>query len=309
MRRPGPGRGAGRADAAEPGGPVKFVLHPSPRTFLDRALAWLLESEAEHTLVLGLALSRASGEVADDPPAWFGTVEEGDRVVGAVFRTPPHLLGVTALPGDGARRVAEAAAAAFDTLPGVVGEPAAVREVARLWAEDHPVVIRPDMEMAIHELTRLQMPRLPAGRAREGTLDDLPLLTRWVEAFEEDTGIFSTGAEALTRELLRSGAVSLWEVGGDPVSMAATSGATPNAVRVSYVYTPPDLRGRGYAAAVTAHVTRQILDTGYPSAVLYTDRDDPVPNHIYRKLGYRRVASAVTVRFEEDPEENPGLRG
>lgn len=298
-------RDGGRAARLEAGRPVKLVVHPSPRAFLDRALRWLLESEAEHNLILGIALSRASGEVPDDPPAWFGTVETEGRVVGAVFRTPPHLLGVTALPGQGPIRVVEAAARAFGSLPGVVGEPAAVRAVARLWAAEHPVAIRPDMEMAIHQLTRLEWPRLPAGQVRKAGLDDLPLLTRWMTAFEEDTGIFSTGAEALTRQLISAGTASVWEVDGRPVSMAATAGGTPNAARVSYVYTPPEERGRGYAAAVTAHVTREILDAGHRMAVLYTDLDDPVPNHIYRKLGYRRVASAMTVRFQEiEPTAN-----
>lgn len=278
--------------------PVNFVSHPSPRAFLDGALPWLLGSEAEHTLILGIALARASGEVVDDPPAWFGTVEAEGRVVGAVFRTPPHLLGVTALPGEAPRLVVEAASRTFGHIPGVVGDPEAVREVARLWVAHHPVVVRPDMEMAIHELTRLRWPRLPAGRVRKATLDDQPLLTRWMEAFEEDTGIFSTGADDMTRQLISAGAASVWEVDGRPVSMAATAGATPHAGRVSYVYTPPEERGRGYAAAVTAHVTREILDAGHRMAVLYTDLDDPVPNHIYRKLGYRPVASAVTVRFE-----------
>lgn len=285
---------------------MRFVTHADARAFLDRARGWLLEAEAAHTLILGIALERAQGRVPDDPPAWFGTVEEDDRIRGACFRTPPHMLGLTALPPGAVSLVVEAAARRFDELPGVVGDPDAVREAARLWAGTHPVRIRPDMEMGIHELRELHWPVLPAGEIREASGDDLPLLTRWMEAFEADTGIFSTGAEATTRKLLDSGALSVWQSEDGPVAMAAVTAGTPNTLRVSYVYTPPEYRGRGYARAVTAHLSRRILEDGR-TAVLYADRDDPAPNHIYRTLGYRRVASAMTVRFE--PEDGGSRAG
>ena len=253
---------------------MRYVAHRDARAFLDRALPWLLRSEAEHNLLLGIAQGRASGAVPDEPPAWFGTVEEEGAVVGAAFRTPPHMLGVTALPGDGPRLVAEAAARDFEALPGVVGDPAAVRAVAGLWAATRPVEIRPDMEMLIHELRRLRWPEV----ARGGMLDP-------------------AGTDLETSPPAPPEGLFLWEVDGVPVSMGATAGATPNTMRVSYIYTPPEHRGRGYASGITAHLTLQILDAGYPAAVLYTDRDDPIPNHIYRKLGYEPVAAAVTVRF------------
>ena len=42
--------------------------------------------------------------------------------------------------------------------------------------------------------------------------------------------------------------------------MAASAGKTPNGVRVNNVYTPPPLRGRGYASACVAHLSQELLD-------------------------------------------------
>jgi predicted GNAT family acetyltransferase len=82
--------------------------------------------------------------------------------------------------------------------------------------------------------------------------------------------------------------------------MAAASGSTPNGVRVGYVYTPPPLRGRGYAAAVTAALSLLLLESGRRFCFLYTNLADPVSNGIYRRLGYVQVSDATAFRF--DPE-------
>jgi predicted GNAT family acetyltransferase len=58
------------------------------------------------------------------------------------------------------------------------------------------------------------------------------------------------------------------------------------------VWTPPEHRRRGYAAAVTTAATRAILDAG-ALPVLYTDLANPTSNGVYRRLGYRMVAETA----------------
>ncbi|NDZ98825.1 GNAT family N-acetyltransferase, partial [Streptomyces sp. SID10116] len=70
-------------------------------------------------------------------------------------------------------------------------------------------------------------------------------------------------------------------------------GATPRIagqVRVAPVYTPADLRGRGYGGAATAAVTRAALDAGAAQVLLFTDLANPTSNRLYQRLGYRPVA-------------------
>jgi GNAT superfamily N-acetyltransferase len=68
-------------------------------------------------------------------------------------------------------------------------------------------------------------------------------------------------------------------------------------VRVGPVYTPPELRGHGYASAVTAAVSRQALDAGAAQVLLFTDLANPVSNAIYQRIGYRPVEDRTVLAF------------
>ena len=68
-------------------------------------------------------------------------------------------------------------------------------------------------------------------------------------------------------------------------------------VRVGPVYTPPDLRGRGYASAVTAEVSRAALAAGAGEVLLYTDLANPVSNSIYQRIGYGKIEDRVVLSF------------
>src|SRR5581483_10201146 len=89
---------------------------------------------------------------------------------------------------------------------------------------------------------------------------------RWWIAFGEEVlhegGPGRERAEAtLDHRLSTAGTgIFLWEDAGEVVSLAGWGGRTPNGIRVGPVYTPPELRGRGYATALTAELSQQLLD-------------------------------------------------
>ena len=60
------------------------------------------------------------------------------------------------------------------------------------------------------------------------------------------------------------------------------------------VYTPRERRGRGYASAGVAGVSRIVLAQG-ARACLFTDQANPTSNKIYAALGYRPVVDMVNV--------------
>jgi predicted GNAT family acetyltransferase len=68
-------------------------------------------------------------------------------------------------------------------------------------------------------------------------------------------------------------------------------------VQVDPVYTPAPLRGRGYAGAVTAEVSRAALAAGATDGVLFTDAANPTSNALYRRLGYVPVVDWVVYDF------------
>src|SRR4029077_6586526 len=92
------------------------------------------------------------------------------------------------------------------------------------------------------------------------TETDSDLVARWFEAFAREVGDppgqdHSRAAAAR----LAYGGITVWEVGGVPVSVAGQTRAVAGMVRLGPVYTPPELRGHGYAGAATAVVSQAAL--------------------------------------------------
>jgi predicted GNAT family acetyltransferase len=86
----------------------------------------------------------------------------------------------------------------------------------------------------------------------------------------------------------------LWAVDGVPVSMAGVSPVIAGQGRVAPVYTPTELRGRGYAGMATVAASRALIAAGADEVLLYTDLANPTSNALYQRLGYRPVEN-VTV--------------
>jgi predicted GNAT family acetyltransferase len=90
----------------------------------------------------------------------------------------------------------------------------------------------------------------------------------------------------------------LWADGGGVVSASGWGGPTPNGIRIGPVYTPPALRGRGYATALVAELSQTLLDQGRRFCFLFTDLANPTSNAIYERIGYVRVCESGMIVFE-----------
>ena len=80
---------------------------------------------------------------------------------------------------------------------------------------------------------------------------------------------------------------------GVPASLAAFNAALPDIVQLGGIYTPPDLRGRGYARIAVAASLEAARARGVTRAVLFTSRDNAV--RTYEALGFRRIGDYALV--------------
>ncbi len=92
---------------------------------------------------------------------------------------------------------------------------------------------------------------------------------------------------------LADGDIFIWGA-GEPVSMACKTRPTKRGISVGMVYTPPELRRRGFATACVGELSRLLLREGWAYCTLYADLANPVSNGIYQKIGYRPIGD-----FEE----------
>jgi predicted GNAT family acetyltransferase len=92
----------------------------------------------------------------------------------------------------------------------------------------------------------------------------------------------------------------VWEDAGDVVALVGAGGETPHGIRIGPVYTPPELRGRGYASSLTAAASQDQLDRGRQFVFLFTDLANPTSNKIYQAIGYEAVCDVDQYRFGAD---------
>jgi RimJ/RimL family protein N-acetyltransferase len=247
---------------------------------------------ATNTLMLSTVdnlVSRGPHAYGDDDPR-FGWWAPDGTVTGAYLQTPPHPVILSDLP-------AEAVAPLVATLdPDRVN---ATRDVAdavtAIWRArtgTEPQVERHDR---LYRLGQLIPPDpAPAGQARLATDADRDRLLDWYLLFHQEVGEGIGDLPGIIADRIGFGGLTLWEVDGEPVAMAGRTRVSAGMVRIGPVFTPAELRGRGYASAVTAAVSRAAQDVA-GKVLLFTDVANPISNAIYQRLGYQAVHDRMVV--------------
>ena len=274
--------------------------------FLAAAGGFLEAREAEHNLLFGIASAiRATPEVfAEDPPQFATVTDAGGRVAAATLRTPPHNQVLSSID-DMAAVDALVQALRDEPLPGVLGPTEAAARFAAGWSATGKAT-RVEVAERIFRLERVIPPERPAsGSWRLAEPRDRDLIARWVvdftaEAAPEDAPLPDPAGTA-DRWIERRGRVAyLWEDGGEVGSFVGAGGETPHGIRIGPVYTPPPLRGRGFASSLTAAVSADQLANGRQFCFLFTDLANPTSNKIYQAIGYEPVCDVDQYRFALD---------
>jgi RimJ/RimL family protein N-acetyltransferase len=263
---------------------------------------FLLQREAQNNLPLGIIGFLRDGPPTVDPAsAYLGIGRADPLVVGVLIWTPGFRI-VLSLPDDEAFGGSAGAAVHETGLPmmGVLGPESAALAFSRAWRRDG-VRVREAMRQPIYRLSR--RPEVPStsGHLREAVEDDLELVTAWWQGFARDAEhhtISEDEARTIARGRIgqRDRRTYVWEA-GRPVSMAVATGPTPHGIRIGGVYTPPELRGQGYATACVAALSRLQMEQGRQFCFLFTDAANPTSNAIYRRIGYEQVTEMVALDF------------
>jgi GNAT superfamily N-acetyltransferase len=245
-----------------------------------------------HNLILTLLTERA----ANGDPGRYWIAEADGEVVGVAFHSPQtYPATITPMPDDAVEAVVAAIGAAGIALPGVNGEAAVAARFAGHWTEQRKVAAVPVGGVRIYELASLVAPAPVPGHLRRAVPADLDLVLAWLNGFDRDTGEHTSGDAAQVRRRIDAGRFWLWEVDG-PASMAASTEPVAGVARIQAVYTPPELRRRGYASACVAGVSAHVARAGL-RCILYADLGYPASNSVYRRIGYRAVAEGLRYRF------------
>ena len=264
---------------------------PDASAFLNTAGLMLSAAEAQNNLILGLA-NRLKADPEYEGPSYFSVIHDGGEVVAAAMRTsPPRRLLLTQIPASALERLLDDVVEL--KLAGVVGPAETARAFASLWSQRTGIASSVRTNLRIYQLDKVEPIPQPPGSFRLATERDLDTLVRFEEAFSEEIGEPGTPS---TETRIANRSLFVWE-DGEPVSCANAAGATPSGMRVSLVYTPPAHRGKGYATACVAALSKHLLDSGRRFCFLFTDLANSTSNSIYQRIGYRPVCDFVDIQL------------
>ena len=254
--------------------------------YLERALDFLLQGEVENNMLISAPLMHRNASL---PFPWLAVCMEGDSVKGTAVRTGPgHRLLISKAD---VQAVAELAIAARNAGVASNGFMASADHFS-LLADSIGIEVYPRRRNGLYRLTKVVPPKGVEGHARLAVRSELDMLAHWVVAFGAEVDGVTSEMEGMRNWIegrFNAGGLVVWVVGERVVSLANMTGKTPNTMKINAVYTPPEMRGNGYASACVADASKRILDLGLRHATLYTDLSNPISNRIYQNIGYEWV--------------------
>ena len=290
---------------------MKFDLYADVKSFYRDTYELLMRHEAQNVILLGNVVIGNTGLDKTgwrDPANWFmAAVQDGGRIMLTALMTPPY--NVTLYATD--NRIEEDALACLVhgmedssvSVPGVMAEKTLAERFAETYAGIRGVKYSAEKNLRLYALTKVNpgiAPDITNGSLRLTRESDMAFLPYWLEGFNRDcfgASLLVKPDAAYYQYEIDSKKVYVLEDRGTPVSIAKISRELQSLCCISYVYTPPYFRRKGYASSCVAALSQVCLERGFTKCLLYTDLANPISNSIYQKIGYVPINDFSDIKF------------
>lgn len=282
---------------------METVAFTKPREFLSLTEDFIMQDEVVNNLPLGILKRLVDGGSGEIEPLMAAVTDDG-AIRMCLLKTTSHLI--LSAPKD--EHLVDTADKAVEyvltdlagkvKVDSVIGQLDIANAFVESWQQRTGGRVSVEMEQRIYRLDQVSpVPACP-GRMRPAGEEDFELAARWIYDFSAEAvdSITHDQARELARRHIREGSLFIWH-DGQPVTMAASARPSANGIVINLVYTPPELRRKGYATACVAELSRHLLDKEYKFCSLYTDLANSTSNNIYMKIGYYPVADSIVYRL------------
>lgn len=283
---------------------MEFTVYHDAHQFESKIERFLLEREDTYSLFLGILQAIKNGRY-ENP--FMATITEDEEVLALMQMTPPHPMNLIVVVES---RIEEIVNFLIKNIlemnidfHSIISLKSTAYKVAEKWQEktgsSHCLV----MDQGLYRLDHINETLEDSpGTWRYANKDDAPLIEKWFNLFESDTGMSITPIDEVKKRVatfLEGREVFLWEVNGNVVSMMKKSRPTKHGITVSHVFTPKEERKKGYARTLVAVASQELLKD-FDFCVLYTDMMNPTSNKIYQEIGYKKIADSVHLAFHRE---------
>lgn len=273
---------------------MKFVEHKDAASLWRIAEAFLALDPANNTHQLS-ALKRILEQGARHGERFF-SVSVNDKLLGCATYVDSKALFLSVMPDEVAVALGDSLRELDADLAGLIGRRGTLSAFIPAYGRDYEVHV----ELLLYQLYGDPVFGGAAGVSRVATAGDLPLLVEWHRAFETEVHMISvpTPLEERVARRVRDEQIVLWTDHGEPVSFAGGNALPAASARIGPVYTPPSLRGRGFAQAATAAASVHVQRDQPRTVFLFTDASNPASNVCYQRIGYRHIADHAHLLFD-----------
>lgn len=170
----------------------------------------------------------------------------------------------------------------------------------RTWYQK-PSLIRPSQPVYALESAPAPSEAAPVRKAR---LDELELIAAnsaemmIVELGYDPRAHRANFLQGVAR-LIERGWWWVWVEDGELRFQCNIGSQTPQTAQIQGVWTPPDLRGQGYAYGALSEICRHLL-VEVPSISLYVNDFNTDAIDLYERIGFQRTGEFTTYLFNDD---------
>lgn len=284
---------------------MNLIKHDNINDFLLNNEELLLRSESFHNLILGLAYSIRDKKIEVSEPLYYSIFDDNNLVVAAALRSnADRSIIVTEMLPKAVDLLVEDLNNTKTTLKAVVGEEVTATYFRDQWTKLNKLNFKINIHLGVYECFKVVFPKTILGNLIEATIEHQTVLMEYIAGFQRDCfpqeQIITENVEKLMKRHLENRSIYLlMSEDNEIVSMAANTRSTLNGGTISLVYTPPRLRGKGYASSVVALLANKVMKDGKKFASLFTDLTNPTSNSIYQKIGFIKIGQNIHYDFVE----------
>jgi predicted GNAT family acetyltransferase len=145
--------------------------------------------------------------------------------------------------------------------------------------------------MDIMEIRKVNDIKPVEGSQRLALPEEAKLIADWMIQFQMESLASELDYEAALNKAtkyIEENKIYIYENSEKKVvTMAIASRKLVHGMAITYVFTPEENRGKGYAAANMYYLSKNLLEQGYEFCTLFVDKKNPLSNRAYEKVGYK----------------------
>jgi predicted GNAT family acetyltransferase len=280
---------------------MNLKIYDDPKNFYERIKLGFFKKNLENELILGLSHFLINDPDHYGTKPFLATIEENEKLVLCAFMTPPWSIlvyGIDTASDLPYQLLIEYLVNNKIAVPGVNGKSEISEKFANIWLNKNKCQKRIHMESRLYILKEVQPFTKASGNLIKADMNFLDLLIDWAKEFyiEVELDADETYIKNHVKFIIETGNGFIW-IDEKPVCMVFCERPHEEGISVAYVYTPPELRKRGYATSCVGSVSQHALESGYSYCSLFADLANPTSNTIYQRVGYRPICDYIYYDF------------